>query len=314
MTERLVTKAECRIRHIRLIEHAPQAQTGTGQQGLVFAIGMFTGHFVEQLGFQQAAVQQPGIETGERARVSMAVGSRLLHAAPFRLVGTGKNRRRIGKSSRGHRCWLSHHAREQALRSGVPHVPLLAGDMRHTFEFAIGQANMKVQPERLGDARDDGFSRPAPIDPAQHLANQPAIGDRRITVAFARCPPGLFGGQRLGHLCPVVQRFGGQLLTQGWQARSVTQQLADRYALLAGGGELRPITRDGGIQLKLAFGDQLQRGHSSEGLGAGKQIENGVAVPGLLAILVGNTCPQVDHGFTTNLHAQCSAPFLRIVE
>ena len=133
-------------------------------------------------------------------------------------------------------------------------------------------------------------------------------------MAFARRPPGLLGGQRRGHGRPVIQGFSRQQLAQGRQAGLMTEQLAQSDGLLAGSGKLRPVAGHRHIQLQLAFPDQLQGGHGGKGLGAGKQVEDGVAVPGLLAVLVGHTGPQVEHRFATDLHAQGATALLRIVE
>ncbi|MCY1246668.1 hypothetical protein D9M72_599290 [compost metagenome] len=78
------------------------------------------------------------------------------------------------------------------------------------MELFVGQAHMEVQPQRLRDPRDDGFTRPTTVGTAQQFADQPAIGDRRVTVAFARRPPRRFGGQGVDHGLPVVKGFGGQ--------------------------------------------------------------------------------------------------------
>ncbi|MNP48386.1 hypothetical protein D3C76_1425000 [compost metagenome] len=84
--------------------------------------------------------------------------------------------------------------------------------------------------------------------------------------------------------------------------------------MLAGGGKLGPIAGYRGIQLQLAFGHQLQGGDSGERFGAGKQVGDGVAVPGFMAILVGGTGPQIDHRATTHLDAQRRAALLGIIE
>jgi hypothetical protein len=58
----------------------------------------------------------------------------------------------------------------------------------------------------------------------------------------------------------------------------------------------------------------LQGGDGGEGLGAGKQVGDGVAVPGLAAVLVGTAGPQVDDGFAADLDAQRRATLLGILE
>ena len=90
--------------------------------------------------------------------------------------------------------------------------------------------------------------------------------------------------------------------------------MAQGHGFFAGGSELGPVAGDRGIQLQFAFGHQLQRGYGGEGLGAGKQVGNGVAVPGFGAVLVSGTAPEVENGFPTNADAQRRATLLRIVE
>src|SRR3990167_3918714 len=94
----------------------------------------------------------------------------------------------------------------------------------------------------------------------------------------------------------------------------MTEQLAQGDGLFASSGKLRPVAGHRHIQFQLAFPYQLQGGYGGEGLGAGKQVENGVAVPGLLAVLVGHTGPQVEHRFATDLHAQGATALLLVVE
>src|SRR5690242_620579 len=93
MAERPWAEAVSGVGHVRLIEHAAQTETGAGQQGLVFAEAMLAGQLFEHVAFKQAAVEQTGVETSEAARVAVAIGCRLLHAPPLRLVGAGEHRR-----------------------------------------------------------------------------------------------------------------------------------------------------------------------------------------------------------------------------
>ena len=94
----------------------------------------------------------------------------------------------------------------------------------------------------------------------------------------------------------------------------MAQQLAQCDGLFAVGGELGPETRHGLIQIQLALADQLQGRDRRKGLGAGKQIGDGVAVPDFAAILVCRARPQIQHRLPADLHAQRSATLLRVVE
>lgn len=94
----------------------------------------------------------------------------------------------------------------------------------------------------------------------------------------------------------------------------MAQQLAQGYRALAGLGKFWPVASDRCIQRQLAFGHQLQGGDGGEGFCAGEQVGDGIAVPGLLAVLVGGAGPQVEDRFATDLDAQCGAAFLGIIE
>lgn len=94
----------------------------------------------------------------------------------------------------------------------------------------------------------------------------------------------------------------------------MAQQLAQGNGLLAGRRKFRPVTGDRGVQLQLALGHQLQGGDGSESLGAGKQIGDGIAVPGFSTVPVSRTGPQIDHRPTADLDAQRRAALLGIIE
>ncbi|SVJ73117.1 Uncharacterised protein [Klebsiella pneumoniae] len=244
----------------------------------------------------------------------MAIGGRLLHASPFRLVGAGEDRRRIGEGTGGQRQWLAHHGLQHALGGSVAEAALAPCHVGDAAELAVVQADMEIQAQRCRGARHDGLARLAAVDPADHLAEQPAIGNRCIAVRFTRRPPGLLGGQCRGHRLPVVECLGRHLLAQRRQAGAMAEQLAHADRCLAGRGELGPVACHRRVQFELALGHQLQHGNGGEGLGAGEQIEDGVALPGLLAVLVRDAAPEVDHRLATDLQAQRRAALLRIVE
>src|SRR3990167_1323453 len=94
----------------------------------------------------------------------------------------------------------------------------------------------------------------------------------------------------------------------------MAEQVAQGDLVLAGGGELGPVACDWRIQFELALTHQLQGGDCSKGLGTGEQVKDGVAVPGLLTLLVGNPGPQIHHGFTADLHAERHTALLWLFE
>ena len=186
--------------------------------------------------------------------------------------------------------------------------------MSDAIKLFIRQAYMEVQPQWACHPRHDRLPRPAPVGATQQFANQPAVGDRLIAVALARCPPRGFCRQGIDHQLPVVQRLGGQHFADGGQPGLVAEQLAQRDRVLASSGKLRPVLGYRRIELELAFGHQLQGSHCREGLGAGEQVDDGIAVPGLGTVLVGSTGPQVDDGLPADLDAQPGTTLLRIIE
>src|SRR3989344_913117 len=94
----------------------------------------------------------------------------------------------------------------------------------------------------------------------------------------------------------------------------MAEQVTQGDLVLAGGAELGPVACDWRIQFQLALAHQLQGGDCSKGLGTGEQVKDGVAVPGLLTLLVCNPGPQIHHGFTADLHAERHAALLWLIE
>ena len=94
----------------------------------------------------------------------------------------------------------------------------------------------------------------------------------------------------------------------------MAEQVTQGDLVLAGGAELGPVACDWRIQFQLALTHQLQGGDCSKGLGTGEQVKDGVAVPGLLTLLVGNPGPQIHHGFTADLHAERHTALLWLIE
>ncbi|RMS01373.1 hypothetical protein ALP75_205256 [Pseudomonas syringae pv. actinidiae] len=94
----------------------------------------------------------------------------------------------------------------------------------------------------------------------------------------------------------------------------MAEQLTQGDRSLAGSGEFGPKPGDGFVQLQLALFDQLQYRHAGEGLGAGEQVGDGIGMPRLGPVLVGRARPEIDHRLATDLNAQGSATFLRIVK
>src|SRR5690606_6057698 len=87
----------------------------------------------------------------------------------------------------------------------------------------------------------------------------------------------------------------------------MTERLAKGDVLFAAGAKFRPEPRDRRIELQLAFVDQLHGRHGRQGFGAGEQVDQGIAMPGLLAGVVSAARPQIDYCLAANHHAYRSA-------
>src|SRR3546814_39866 len=95
VTERLLSHAKGGIGDVRLIQPAAEAETRGRQQSAVLSGAVLAGHLAQQRLIQKFALQQPCIETRQRAGIAMAVGCRLRHASPFRFVTTAHDGRWI---------------------------------------------------------------------------------------------------------------------------------------------------------------------------------------------------------------------------
>jgi hypothetical protein len=56
---------------------------------------------------------------------------------------------------------------QQALGRGIADVALATGDVRHAVKFFVRQADMEIQPQRLGNPRHDRFARSSTVGTPQ---------------------------------------------------------------------------------------------------------------------------------------------------
>ena len=91
-------------------------------------------------------------------------------------------------------------------------------------------------------------------------------------------------------------------------------QVADQDALLAVGGELRPVRGDRRVDVQLAPVDQHQRGQAGHRLGRRPDVGDGVLGPRDRPGLVAEAAPQVDDDLAVDVHDERRAEFLTRVQ
>src|SRR5262249_16853199 len=128
------------------------------------------------------------------------------------------------------------------------------------------------------------------------LADQPPEGDGMIPVRGSRSPPWWLGGERRAHRVPVVERFVREHVPDGRQPGTMSQEPSHRQCGLVRGGELGPVAGYRRVEVETAFRDQAVRAERRHALGAGGDVDERVALPGLRAVEVRVTAPQVDDG------------------
>ncbi len=124
---------------------------------------MLARQLIEHFAFQQAAIEQAGVETGQAAGIAMAIGGAAAAcvATPGLLVlvmidgGLVNARVVMAVGSR------SGHL-QQALGGGIADIALATGDVGHAMELFVSQADVEIQAQRLGNPRDDDSPGPRP--------------------------------------------------------------------------------------------------------------------------------------------------------
>ena len=85
-------------------------------------------------------------------------------------------------------------------------------------------------------------------------------------------------------------------------------------ALLAVGGELRPIARDRRLHVELAAVDQHEQAQGDEAFGAGEDHLQGVALPWPSRLRVGDPAPQVDDRLAVAAHRERRAKLAAVAQ
>src|SRR5262249_58103684 len=146
------------------------------------------------------------------------------------------------------------------------------------------------------------------------LADQPPEGDGMIPVRGSRSPPWWLGGERRAHRVPVVERFVREHVPDGRQPGTMSQEPSHRQCGLVRGGELGPVAGYRRVDVETAFRDQAVRAERRHALGAGGDVDERVALPGLRAVEVRMTAPEVDDGLAVDDHRDGRADLVLIAQ
>lgn len=161
-----------------------------------------------------------------------------------------------------------------------------------------GQPDEQFQVKRSGDLLGEEAPDTASVDPPHQLAAQPPVGERVIAAGGAGVGELALAGEQVGHP-PVVEQVAvadGDRHTR--QPGGVRHDLLHGYRRFAPRCELRPVTMDRRVELKLTSVDQHQQADRDQTLGAGEDQRQSVGIPGSLPVTIGQSAPEVDHQLT----------------
>ena len=260
---------------------------------------------------RRPAAGQHRLHGADRAGVAVPAGGRDLGPPPGHGVGVRGVNRRVAASARGGlglalpaagRRRLLVRGRRRGRRDDGDHAAVVLG----------GQPDVEIGAQRPGHLAREERAQADPGDPADHLADQVALGHRVVAGLRPRLPAGRLRGQPRRRLRPVVQVGDRHRLVPGRQPGRVRQQVPDLDVLLARGGELGPVPGHRRGQVEVAAVGQDQRTQRRHRLGGGTGVEDGVALPGRGACRVGVTAPQVDHRLAVQVHRHRGADVMRL--
>jgi hypothetical protein len=135
-----------------------------------------------------------------------------------------------------------------------------------------------------------------------------------IAVRAARLPPRLLLRQQPCHLAPVVDRLDRDLLRDGAEPGLVREQPAHRQLALAALRELRPVARDGRVEVERALVHEAVRGDRRDALGRRVDVRERVALPGLRALRVHEARPEIHHRLAFEREAERGADLVAAFE
>jgi len=164
-----------------------------------------------------------------------------------------------------------------------------------------GQPDVEVCAQRSGDLLGEEAARRPAGDAADDLAHDEALGQRVVARRGTRLPARRLGGQPGRDGRPVVQVPGSHRAVEVRQARGVGQHVPDLHALLARGGELRPVPGHRRGQVEIAAVGEDQRAQRRHRLGGGPDVGDGVRSPRDRAGRIGVPAPEVHRRLTVQV-------------
>ena len=165
---------------------------------------------------------------------------------------------------------------------------------RDAVVVLLGQADMEIEPERLGDVAAEECAQRFAGGEADDLADGPGEGQAVIALPRARLPVRRLGGDARDHIIPVGQSAGPDRVAEVGNGRGVRQHHLDRRLALAALAELGPQRRDLVVIGQAAgIGEQV-RAERGRALGAREHHGDGIALPRRAGLRVGDAAPQVD--------------------
>jgi hypothetical protein len=178
----------------------------------------------------------------------------------------------------------------------------------------LREADPKVEAQRSGHFAGQVTAGGKTGHPADHLADQPAVGHGVVAVAGSRLPHGSLGGQRIDGRGPGQGVIAGQSFGKGGQAGLVRQQLPDRHRLLPGRLELGPVGGHRGVEIQLFALGQHGRHHRGHPFGRRVHERQRAGVPLPAGLLIGDAAPQVDDLAAADVHRAGGADISALAE
>ena len=125
-----------------------------------------------------------------------------------------------------------------------------AGEVGDPRELRLAQPDVEVEPVRAADLLAQERPQRAAVDPADHLADQVAVEQRRLAAAVTRLPQRRLRGDQRAHPVPVEQRLRRRRLLQQRVPGLVAEHLAQRRRR----DHLRPVRRQRRVEVEHARG------------------------------------------------------------
>ena len=166
--------------------------------------------------------------------------------------------------------------------------------------------------ERPGHLGADQLPHPLTGDRSRQPGQQPAVGER-VVGRLAEVPADRGRGDPFLHV-PVVEQLALTDAAQVRQPGPMTHDIPDGELRLTVGGELRPVLAHGGVVVDQAAVSQPMDDCGGHSLGGRKHHGCGIGLPVPTPAPVRPPGPDIDDGFTVEIHRQRAATAARMRE